>query len=257
MSPKAIRSILLSTSLLVSSSIFADSTFIPRAEIGYASYKFDILIANGDGYGGDFKLDSTYLKGTVGGTVLNGRTYVDLAYSTSGPADGDFEGGTTDFDRSDLTLTAGYVLPNNVAIFGGYKKGTSTYKNWSDDAANTESTQFSASGIYVGAGYNMPHGNNVFSINGAIAILDGSYVESGYADIPDFELTTDSTGVSVGVGYNIPLSEGTGILLKANYQRYEYKNFKGIDELGDDFLDNVTMAESIIALEVGYNARFN
>jgi len=236
---------LITAGLLASSSVFADTKFRPRADIGLASYELSISDPGFD----DITSESTYLKAGIGGTIITGRWYFDLGYSGSINAESDESGGgTSDFTRKDLTLTAGYVFPNNVAVFGGYKSGTSEFENFSDIPGFSD--EFTADGIYGGAGYNIKHGNNVISFNGAIAILEGEYKSSDSSG--SFSYTSDTVGLSLGAGYNIPLSSASGIAIKANYQNYTFTDLSASDGTslsGED-------SEEILAFDVGYYATF-
>lgn len=231
---------LITAGLLASSSVIADIKFRPRADIGIAAYELELNVP-GETLGGD----ATYLKAGIGASIITGRWYFDLGYGTSINAEADSEGDKSDFERTDLTLTAGYVFQNNVTVFGGYKTGTSEFSNWANDPGFSE--EFTADGIYGGAGINFPLGGNVLSLNAALALLDGEYSDNG-----GFTATADTIGISFGAGYNIPMSKTAGIVIKANYQSYDYDDWTS----AGTNLDGVNANESILGVDVGYYATF-
>ncbi len=183
MSKKALNTIIISTSLLISASAFAEPKFRPRVDVGLATYNLEIIDTT-PGFESKDDLSTTYLKAGIGGSIINGRWYFDLGYSTSINAEADDSGETMDFTRTDLVLTAGYVFPSNVTIFGGYKSGKSEFSNFSQTPG--VSVEFTADGIYGGAGINIPTNGNVVSLNAAIAILDGELVNNDPVNLDSF-----------------------------------------------------------------------
>jgi len=235
---------ILTAGLLASTSVFADAKFRPRVDVGLANYELTII----EPPFADSTSKSTYLKAGIGGTIITGRWYFDLGYNGSINAEADESfGGTSDLVRKDLTLTAGYVFQSNWTVFGGYKSGASEFSNYTGDTTGF-TDEFTADGLYAGAGVNFPSGKNVFSINAALAILNGEYSSNAGT-----EFSADSAGLSFGAGYSMPFSNTSGLAIKANYQYYDFQNF----EDGAGFvLDNVEVTESILSLDVGYYATF-
>ena len=239
---------ILTAGVLASTSVFADAKFRPRVDVGIAAYDLEIIIPGEP----TSTTTSTYLKAGIGGTIITGRWYFDLGYNGSINAEAEDEVTTMDFVRSDLTLTAGYVFPNNVTVFGGYKSGNSEFTNIDTFGSSIE---FSADGIYGGAGMNFPSGGNVFSLNAAIAVLAGelTFDDKDPASLSSFTATADQTvGLSFGAGYSIPISNNSGFALKANYQAYDFTEY----EIGGIALPDVSTTETILSFDVGYYATF-
>ena len=246
MNSRSVNIAILTTSLLISSTAFADTKFRPRATVGIADYNIDLKSPGNP----TATSKATYLKAGFGATVINNRWYFDLAYDGSINAEADDDGDKLDFTRDDLTLTAGYVFPNNATVFGGYKTGNSEFK-----AQDTSGFQFDfeAKGIYAGGGMNFPSGNNVFSINAAIAFLDGELTITDPTDpvLPSITLTSDTVGISLGAGYNIPINNTSGFALKASYQSYEFDNFEFAG-----FSSDLSAEESIFTVNASYYSTF-
>ena len=238
---------ILTAAVLAPTSVFADAKFRPRVDVGIASYNLDIVFPDTS----ESNSKSTYLKAGIGGTIITGRWYFDLGYNGSINAEAEDEVDTTDFVRSDLTLTAGYVFPSNFTVFGGYKSGSSEY-TYTDASGDT--IEFSGDGIYGGAGINFPSGGNVFSVNAAIAALDGELTyNDGTTPANSFTATASQTiGLSIGAGYSIPLGNTSGLAIKANYQAYNYEDYE-IDGIA---ITGLKTDESIFAVDVGYYITF-
>lgn len=235
--------LILSGSLLASANAFAQVDFRPRVSLGMASYDIEINFNDGSS---PTAADSTYLKAGIGAAMITGRWYFDFGYGGSIYAEAEDDvGATFDFVRSDLTLTAGYVFPSNFTVFGGYKTGTSEFTG--DPTCPGCEIKFEADGIYGGAGYNIPVDGNVFSINAAVAVLNGelALVEPG---LPTFTDESGTVGVSLGAGYKISMSNTSGFTLKAIAQSYRFKEFDSLQGLATD--------ETIISLDFGYYTVF-
>jgi hypothetical protein len=230
------------TCATVSISASAETLFRPRASIGYSSYELAFTST------GNSLSSVSYLKGGIGATIATGQLYFDAGYSGSlGATYSDtYDSSDQDFLRNDLTLTVGYVLKNNITVFGGYKSGTTEYTNWlSPDTV----TKFEASGPYFGAGIGVPVGDGVLSFNGAIAILSADLTDND-PNFIQYNASADSVGLSLGVGYSMSFGGTSGLAFKGSFQSYNYTGWTDPNYTIDD------TQETIFSFDVEYYYNF-
>jgi hypothetical protein len=235
MNYRYLSTILAASLAAVSMSASAETIFRPRVSLGYSNYEFAIPSNN-------FTIDTNYLKGGVGATIATGRLYFDLGYS--GSIDAEYNDGTLpqdeEFLRKDLTLTVGYVIGNNITIFGGYKSGSSEFSNVD---VGISKTKFEASGPYVGAGIGFPVGKGTLSVNGAVAFQDADLTDNDTVGTP-LNATGDTLGLSIGAAYNMPFSREQGIAFKANYQDYDYSDWQDPNYTISDITETIFFVDA-------------
>jgi hypothetical protein len=237
---------LLSTMLAITCataavSASAETLFRPRVSLGFSNYELAFTQS------GNSLSSVTYLKGGIGATIATGQLYFDAGYSGSmGAKYDDGIVADQDFLRNDLTLTVGYVLPNNITVFGGYKSGTTEYTDW---LSVDTTTKFEASGPYFGAGIGMPVGEGVLSFNGAIAVLSADLTDND-PNLTQFNASGDSVGLSLGAGYSMTFGGKHGLAFKASYQVYDYTGWTDPNYTIDD------TQETILAMDVEYYYNF-
>lgn len=241
MNHRLLTSILAISCASASVCVNAETIFRPRVSVGLSNYELAFTQS------GNSLSSVSYLKGGVGATIATGQLYFDLGYNGSMGAKYD-DGiiADQDFLRTDLTLTVGYVLPNNITVFGGYKSGTTEY---TDLFTVDTTTKFEATGPYFGAGIGLPAGNGVLSLNGAIAILSADLTDND-PNVTQFNATGDSVGFSIGAGYSMTFGGSHGLAFKANYQAYNYTSWTDPNYIIDD------TKETIFAMDVEYYYNF-
>ncbi len=240
MNHKLLLSIIAASIASASLNTSADTLFRPRASLGYSSYELTLTDP------GDTLSESSYLKGGIGVTIATGQLYFDLGFSNSLGATYD-EGVTPgeDFNRSDTTLTIGYVFSNNMTLFGGYKSGSSEFNN---SSTSVSSTKFDASGPYLGLGIGFPSSGGTWSFNAAIAALSAELTDND-TGIP-FNASADAVGFGLGAGYSMPFGSTQGLSFKANFQSYDYTDWEDPNYIPPD------IQESIFAMDVEYYYNF-
>jgi hypothetical protein len=241
MNHRLLSSIIALTCISASISASAETIFRPRVSLGFSSY--ELAFTNS----GSSLSSVSYLKGGIGATVATGQLYFDAGYSGSlGAKYDDGVVADQDFLRNDLTLTVGYVLPNNFTVFGGYKSGTTEYTDW---LSVDTTTKFEASGPYFGAGIGIPAGSGVLSFNGAIAILSADLTDNDPNLIP-FNASADSVGLSLGAGYSMSFGGTSGLAFKGSIQAYNYTGWTDPNYIIDD------TKETIVSFDVEYYYNF-
>ena len=243
MNSRRISIVFLVMSMSTTQSLLADTQFLPYASIGWASYELELVFPSIDE---STKAESTYIVGGLGVVIATGNWYFDANYSSSLNAEAEDDSTEEiNFQRTDIRLTIGYFIQENISLFGGYTVGESEFKAYGSGDVIT----FTASGPYGGIGFNLPHGDNTFSLAAALAVLD-SDIETSFLPA-ESGLTADGFGYSFSAGYNIPLKSDTGIIIKANYQKYDYDNWTsgGIDV-------DTKAPETLLVLNINYYIGF-
>ena len=237
-------SVLTASALMIASQCAnADSLFRPRASLGFAAYDLSADAGTTSLY------SSSYMTLGFGATVAVDEVYFDIGVNNSLSAeyDNDFTSATEDFSRQDTTLTIGLSLDGGVSIFGGYKTGSTEYTNITPTAATTT---FDTDGLFFGAGISMPVDQNSLSFSGAVAFMNGKLEDNDTAFTP-YNEEADTVGLSLAMGYNINLSENSGMAIKGAYQFYGFTNWSGPNAA---VLSDYT--ESVFAMDITFFANF-
>ena len=226
--------------VMVSSAVQAEMLFRPRASLGYAAYELALTEA------GTSLSDSSYPTGGFGATIASDNIYVDLAYNTSLGATHENGSVDDDFKRTDITITVGAGLKYGISIFGGYKTGKTEYSYTTEP--NYTRLTFEAKGPFFGASMSFLR-DSALSVNVAIALLEGELTDND-TFFPPFDATADSTGFSLGIGYNHSLTKGTGLILKSTFQAYSFKDWVDPNYTISD------MDEKIFSTDISYYVNF-
>ena len=220
----------------------AETLFRPRAAIGFASYELSFS----DPTLGSIS-DTSYMTLGAGATFAQDNVFFDVSFTTALGASHDFTefGQDEDFFRNDIAFTVGMVLDQGVSVFGGYKTGKTEYDN---PSASSTILEFETSGIFGGASISFPSGNDVVSVNGALAIMDGTLTDDDTFFTP-YDESADTIGVSFGAAYVKNISNDTGLMFKGAFQLYAFSDWSGNYTLED-------LDESIFSLEAAYFMNF-
>lgn len=148
-------------------------------------------------------------------------------------ADYDFpDKGTFDFKRTDINLTVGANLHDDLTVFTGYKTGESSFD------IDNDKIVFEATGPFFGITKSVPINDSLISFNAAVAFLNGKLKSSdGF-----FDEKADTAGFSLGIAYSHFLTNDSGIIYKGAYQQYDFKDF--------------TAKETLLAVEISYYKDF-
>jgi len=208
-----------------------------RAGVGTAFYELETPQIYG-------VIEAVNTSLTVGLTAGFGEFYVDGKFDTTIAGAHNTFVVDEDFQRDEITITAGYSVSESMTIFGGYKSTETSLMappgfGWSED-------NFQAKGLFAGAAAGFPMGNDAsLSANVAVALLTGDYTDSTF-----LATTGDTVGVSVGLTYNRYLSDTTGIAITGSYQGYAYD--MGPDTLGVPEMTDQVMVENYLNLGISY-----
>lgn len=222
--------------LLLVQQVYAegDSLLRARASVGYSSYAITLSGS------GSPDATSQYLVAGGGVTYATGDMYFDASGSISLAATHDWPSHEGDFQRTDSTLTAGYLLDQGWSVFGGYKYGKSEILQ---DNLPAYKLTFEAYGFFGGASKSVGLENGTsMSFSGALAFMTGDIYEvsSGLND------SGSAVGLSFAAGYNKPLSTNSGIRLRGFYQSYSFSDFTTVKDVQED----------ILGVEAGYYLNF-
>ncbi|MDH5518773.1 MAG: hypothetical protein OEY36_13300 [Gammaproteobacteria bacterium] len=239
---KVLSLLLITLGTLQSIDVNAEMLFRPRASVGVAKYELSFL----DQTQGSIT-DTSYLTLGAGITLASGRTFLDLSVGTSlgGQHDYTANGQTEVFQRTDFAGTLGYVLNSSMSVFAGFKSGSSYFEN---PTANSSYMSFNSSGLFGGASLSLRLGTDVLSLNGALALMNGTLVDDDQT-INHFNEKANTVGVSVGASYVINLSKESGFILKGSLQSYSFANWSG------NYSDNNNLSdlkESIVSGNLAY-----
>ena len=208
-----------------------------RAGVGVAIYQLETPQIYGE-------IEAVNTSLTVGLTAGFGEFYVDGKIDTTIAGTHNTFVTDEDFQRDEITITAGYSVSESMTIFGGYKSTETSlmapaWASWSED-------NFQAQGLFAGAAAGFPMGNDAsLSANVAVALLTGDYTDSTF-----LATTGDTVGISIGLTYNRYLSDTTGIAASWSYQGYSYD--MGADTLGAQDMTAQTMVENYNNFGISY-----
>ena len=218
-------------------SAHADTLFRPRAVLGYAAY--DLTTGASD------RASSNYTTLGVGATLARDQFYVDaiVANTLNARYDNHDTNTVEDFSRQDVTLTVGMLL-ENLSVFSGYKTGHTHYSTLAPGASST----FNTDGLFVGALLAFPLGNNLLTLNAALASMNGHW-KLNSTSLP-INAKADTLGMSLGMAYTLYLSDTHGFLFKGAYQSYHFKDWNDSSATIPD------IDETIVSVDAGYFVNF-
>ena len=257
-----------------------------RFQAGVMDYQFTmkpLTYADGDRYSG-FTLESVLPFVGGGITVFENRFFFDLylqkAFSGSDETTSRFEGSSrtsdekinSDFERDELSLSVGYAVGNQGALFLGYRRSTTsfidTFTEVTTDSNNsiytengTRDIDFKQSGYFLGGAYAFPiNEQTAITLNAALAFLDGEYDVRRHSiqvsSINDSEETDDSAdkyggdtvGLNLGVALKGHLSESLDYTLGLNGYSYDFE-LRNRDEF--ESVETPKISESVMRLSAG------
>jgi len=308
------RNHLLVTSLLLGIALFPgightlDLTFEPRLQAGVIDYKFErkggttttTTAATGDTItvkdSGQTSIDTMPFVG-VGTTVFASRFFFDIylqkAFSGTDTSTTRFDYPSyeedqlafptethiwdSDFDREEYSISIGYALGSNWALFGGLRtaKANFTETLTQDDEITHPGEHFrikrrgkgnnslKEKGFFFGGAYAFGINEHTsLTLTAALAVLDGEYNQSGAINfeeyingektreaIEDLNINSDgnAVGLNLGVSWKGRIVENLGYSLGVN--RYSYDFSASNDEVSD-------FSETALRFSAGLSYRF-
>ncbi|RUM95004.1 MAG: hypothetical protein DSZ28_00275 [Thiothrix sp.] len=231
----------------------------------------------------------------VGGgiTVFEKQFFFDLylqkAFSGSDETSNFYEGDSdssrtsnekinSDFERDELSLSVGYAVGNQGALFLGYRRSTTnfidiftktgTYSNNSVFTENgTRDIGLKQSGYFLGGAYAFPISEQTaITLNAALAFLDGEYdvrfLSVRVSSTNDSEETDDdaarydgdTVGLNLGVSWKGRMFESVDYTLGLDGSSYDF-DFENRDEF-ESIETTPKISESVIRLSAGLSYQF-
>jgi len=260
-----------------------------RFQLGVMDYQYEqkpITHSNGDKSSG-YKLGSIMPFAGGGVTVFRNKLFFDLylqkAVSGSDQATLKFDDADdssnfsdenidSDFDREEYSLSLGYTIGSQGALFIGYREST-TYFDESSDVHNKNSTitsiinlDFKQQGYFLGGVYAFSVSEQTaITLSAALAFLDGEYKfssrsvgesDNGGGTPPEDSFAKvsegDTKGLTLGVTWKGRLSERFDYTLGLNGYKYDF-DFQNVDS---GRTADPKLAESVTRLSTGISYRF-
>jgi hypothetical protein len=263
-----------------------------RFQAGVMDYQFTmkpIAYTDGDRFSG-YTLES--ILPFVGGgiTVFENRFFFDLylqkAFSGSDETSSFFERGSgsstsnekinADFERDELSLSVGYAVGNQGALFLGYRRSTTNFIDTfteittSSSSSSTESgtrdIDFKQSGYFLGGAYAFPINEQaVITLNAALAFLDGEYGVRRHSievsSVNDSEETEDysdkydgdTIGLNLGVTWKGRMFESVDYTLGLDGYSYDF-DLENRDEF--ESIETPKISENVMRLSAGLSYQF-
>jgi len=260
-----------------------------RFQLGVMDYEYEqkpITLSNGDKNSG-YKLGSIMPFAGGGITVFKDKLFFDLylqkAVSGSDQATLEFdeaddssnfsdENIDSDFDREEYSLSLGYTVGSQGALFIGYRESTTYFDESSDEhrknrtITNIINLDFKQQGYFLGGVYAFPVSEQtVITLSAALAFLDGEYnfsshsvgvsdngegtpSEHSFANVSE----GDTKGLNLGVTWKGRLSERLDYTLGLNGYKYDF-DFQNVDS---GRTADPKLAESVTRLSTGLSYRF-
>lgn len=304
---------LLLTSLLFGIASFPgmvhalDLTFEPRLQAGVIDYKFERKGGTGTNTAGDkpitfndsgqTSVDTMPFVG-AGTTVFANRFFFDIylqkAFSGSDTSTTRIDYPSyeedqlafpsethiwnSDFDREEYSISIGYALGSNWALFGGYRTAKASFTetitqddeitdsngdNYQIKRRGKGSNSLKEKGFFFGGAYAFSISEHTsFSLTAALALLDGEYNQRGAINVENYlngdktleaieDLSFNSDGDAVGL--NLGASWKGRIVENLSYSlgidRYNY-DFSNSGNEGSDF------SETALRFSAGLSYRF-
>jgi len=296
-------SLLLSIASFPGSSHALDLTFEPRLQAGVIDYKFerkggtvttDDSITGKDS--GDTTVDTLPFVG-VGTTVFANRLFFDIYLQKA------FSGADTltrrldwpsheedqlafptetfildsDFEREEYSISVGYVLGSNWALFGGYRTAKLSFTDITtqDDEITDPNgnifkkkghgktnSSFKQKGFFFGSAYAFNINEHaIFTLTAALAALNGKNSTRGAIDfVTDIngDITTetvdqsgnsdgDTVGLNLGASWKGRIVENLSYSLDMNGYNYDFNSSNSEDS---DF------SETVLRFSAGLSYRF-
>ena len=282
-----------------------DLTFVPRVQTGVMSYEFEKKpVVFLPGTSSSFKVSSYKLSSPMpfvngGVTAFLNSFFIDVylqkAFSGSDRATytQEFSGDLpyeqqidSKFDRSEYSLSLGYAIGKQWAVFGGYRKAKTSFATleagerrsldesgalkYTLTSRSLEDTDFKQDGYFLGATYVFSVSEqSVISLNAAIAALDGKHHSSIASNrsivYPDgheesnpkynsnlsHRFEGDSVGLNLGVKWKGRIDSNIGYNFGLNGYSYD---FDGPDTR--ETKAERTYSETVLSLSAGLSYEF-
>lgn len=205
-----------------------------RGRVGISSNSFTSLYSGG-------QLEADFMSLNFGATyITDTAVYFDFAYKQNlggtwsadllgmdGNGNLDIFSVEDDYNRTDLTLTAGMVLENGIQVFGGYQDSdTDIAGEWQSG----EDEGFDVSGFFIGAGKSLKISNGSLNLNAAFGSMEAILVD-GFGDS---HTSSSGSGYSIGATYSIFVNDSTTANFELKQQNYNYDFDTGPSTGGDD-----------------------
>lgn len=293
--------ILFGAALLPAAGSALDLTIEPRFQVGVMDYEFEQKLATLEGQKDHgFKLVSSMPFVGAGTTIFANRFFLDVyaqkASSGSDTATNKLETEEnvfdfivdSDYEREEYSVSVGYTLGSQWALFGGYRTAKTRFENndifrevVSTDAILLAQSKYRPSfkqdGFFFGGVYALPVSKyGAITFNVAFAILDGEYDSRNTLSIqavdsegtllldpddgtPVFDETVlrgvnhsgDTVGVNFGASWKGRIGEKVGYSLGVNGYSYDFENTSS--EEGKFLAD---LSESVLRFSAGLSYRF-
>ncbi len=248
-----VHSLLLSVATLMVPGIgyTADFGLQPRLSTGVMHYSFkgsgsDLAVGSGRATTNiDYDDQLVFIGGGL--TAFYRRFFADIYFQQSAEGEVFLSETPTTFgfglhpQRQDFSVSAGYSVLPNLALFAGYKYGKTENEGTIFDGVDLGGTdifpngrairqEFEEQGPFIGGVFGWNFGNiGRISANIAVAFLDAD--ERAGQQVQGGELTRtttgDAIGVSYGVGWNASITDRLSYAINLNGYNYSFDNFSG------------------------------
>lgn len=245
------RVAMVSLSLVPVAGYTADLGFEPRISTGVMRYSFensgrDAILA---GENGKINYDDELVFIGGGGALFFKRLFADIYYqqSNKGQIFKDETPATFAFglepERQDFSISAGFSVLRNLAIFAGYKYGKTENEGEVFGVAGFQggrnfSQKFEEDGPFVGTVYGWNLGDTgTLSVNLAVAYLQADVedrIQQSQDSFNERKFSGHAVGVSYGVSWHAPITERLGYAVKLNGYTYSFDNFSNNKDLEID-----------------------
>ena len=293
--------------LIPGTSSALDVTVVPRAQAGVMNYEFEKVAVDAT-FTPEENVTVRYLQPSKkilssmplisgGVTAFIDAFFIDLylqkassgSDSWSESVDGDGARSKnvsySDFDRKERSISLGYGIGSRWAVFGGYRKSTTSFSDLKvftiDQNASGEpispqtyrsvgDRKLEQDGYFVGGTYAFPVGNNsAITLNLAVAFLDGEHSSAFRleTDTPDNvqkrHFKGDTVGLNLGVAWKGRLYGQLSYSLGVNGYNYEFDGTETENYSPEDKPDEIiplehdqTLSESVLRFSAGLSYEF-
>jgi len=251
-----------------------------RFQVGIMDYEYDqnAITRNDGGSSSGYKLGSTLPFVGGGVTAFQNRFFFDIylqkAFSGSDEAtdtyiDIDSQGSSessnsinADFDREEYSISVGYALGNQSAVFAGYRGSGTNFDETHKSSSSSNSTgtdytiDFTQSGYFFGGAHAFPIGEGgAITLNAGLAFLDGEVdFDNEDNDDPPRVFKGDTTGLNLGVAWKGHMLEQVDYTLGLDGYSYDFE-FDNIVIEGEK-VEAPKISESVMRLSGGLTYRF-
>jgi len=187
----------------------------------------------------------------------------------------------SDFDREEYSISVGYALGSNWALFGGYRTAKASFtetmtqddeinhpdgNNYKEKRRGKTNNSLKENGFFFGGAYAFSINEHTsFTLTAAVALLDGKYIERGTVN-DEFYINGDKTteeiddiianndgdavGLNLGASWKGRIVENLGYSLGVSSYSYDFNAASKSDEIVSDF------SETALRFSAGLSYRF-